>query len=129
MDLNVDQFIQRIRLRWKCWRAKSSLASGRDRPTIPLHPADEDALTKILVNLLGNAFKFTEEGSVSLSAHAEDSRMVINVSDTGVGIPVYMHEIIFSASARWTAPVRVSTAAQAGLRSQQALPPWAAGSQ
>jgi two-component system sensor histidine kinase/response regulator len=53
---------------------------------------DATRLRQILVNLLGNAVKFTEKGEVLLSVHARknsDSRVELHfaVSDTGIGIP------------------------------------------
>lgn len=43
-------------------------------------------LRMAFVNLLENAFKFTKEGSVSLSAAIEHHKLVVKVSDTGTGI-------------------------------------------
>lgn len=57
--------------------------------------ADEDAVTKIVTNLLGNAFKFTEQGKVLLKMGSAEGKWVIEVSDTGEGIPAHMQEIIF----------------------------------
>lgn len=57
--------------------------------------ADEDALTKITNNLLGNAFKFTPRGSVTLALKRDADRWLISVSDTGIGIPIHAHEYIF----------------------------------
>lgn len=49
---------------------------------------DEDRMSEVLGNLLSNAFKFTPRGGrVELSATAHDSDIVIEVSDTGAGIP------------------------------------------
>jgi len=50
--------------------------------------ADRDRLAQILINLLDNAVKFTPEGGrVTLSAKMADGRVVLAVSDNGVGIP------------------------------------------
>jgi len=50
--------------------------------------ADRDRLAQILINLLDNAVKFTPEGGrVTLSAKAAEGRVVLAVSDNGVGIP------------------------------------------
>ncbi len=53
--------------------------------------ADENKLRQVLVNLLGNALKFTEKGGVTLRVAAEDGatdrmRLKVEVADTGVGI-------------------------------------------
>ena len=54
---------------------------------LPSMVGDERALKQILINLLSNAIKFTERGgSVTVSASAEDGRLVLKVADTGVGI-------------------------------------------
>lgn len=48
--------------------------------------ADEKRLVQILFNLLHNALKFTEEGTISVSARVLNGRAVIHVSDTGAGM-------------------------------------------
>jgi len=58
---------------------------------------DEDAITKIITNLVGNAFKFTERGAVALKISKDDESLVIEVRDTGIGIPAHMQEIIFES--------------------------------
>jgi signal transduction histidine kinase len=58
---------------------------------------DEDAITKICTNLLSNAFKFTDKGEVSLKMSSKDQQWIIEVHDTGIGIPAHMHHTIFEA--------------------------------
>jgi signal transduction histidine kinase/CheY-like chemotaxis protein len=48
--------------------------------------ADLTKVRQTLINLLGNAAKFTEAGSVALSARREDASFVFEVTDTGIGI-------------------------------------------
>ena len=57
--------------------------------------SDQDKLKQIIINLLSNALKFTEEGEVKLSAVLEDSLLKIAVSDTGIGIPFHALQYIF----------------------------------
>ena len=62
--------------------------------------ADEVRLRQILINLLGNAVKFTDEGGVKLTATYNDGRLVITVSDSGPGISVENQERVFQAFER-----------------------------
>ncbi|MDD1652644.1 MAG: cell wall metabolism sensor histidine kinase WalK [Methanomicrobiales archaeon] len=55
---------------------------------LPRVPADEARLEQVLVNLIHNAIKFTPSGGrITVSAKAEGGKLVVSVSDTGVGIP------------------------------------------
>lgn len=54
--------------------------------SLPPVMADEKRLLQILYNLLHNALKYTEAGTVSVSAVLHDKRVFIHVSDTGVGM-------------------------------------------
>jgi CheY-like chemotaxis protein len=63
---------------------------------------DFSRLRQIIVNLLGNAIKFTDEGEVALKVELEsqtDSVCILHfvASDTGIGIPVEKQESIFDA--------------------------------
>jgi two-component system sensor histidine kinase ChiS len=62
--------------------------------------ADENRVQQILHNLIGNAIKFTNEGTVSISAETvcgdtDEGWMRISVSDTGIGIPAERQRVIF----------------------------------
>jgi diguanylate cyclase (GGDEF)-like protein len=63
----------------------------------PFVYGDENRLQQIMYNLLGNAIKFTNEGSVSISGQVVDEYVQITVEDTGIGIPKEKHEIIFNS--------------------------------
>jgi len=54
---------------------------------LPAAHADEDRVQQILHNLVGNAIKFTQTGTVSVSAEVRDEYLAVIVSDTGIGIP------------------------------------------
>ena len=53
---------------------------------LPLIAADKDRLIQVVINLLNNAAKFTEEGRVILSACVVEDKLRVTVEDTGVGI-------------------------------------------
>ena len=57
---------------------------------LPVMIGDPRAFKQIVLNLVSNAIKFTERGgTVTVSAHADGSRLVLRVSDTGVGIAAH----------------------------------------
>jgi len=56
-------------------------------PDLPTGYGDERRLHQVLLNLVGNAIKFTEAGEVDIEAKAFDSAFLVVVSDTGPGIP------------------------------------------
>lgn len=49
--------------------------------------ADAFRLQQVLFNLLGNAAKFTDYGEIKLHAHFADDQLIIDIQDTGSGIP------------------------------------------
>ncbi|HEX8709009.1 MAG TPA: HAMP domain-containing protein [Pyrinomonadaceae bacterium] len=83
----------------------------RDEKLPPMIKTDEKRLQQILKNLLSNAFKFTEQGQVTLRVEPVRSGMrfyqetlnraehviAFSVSDTGIGIPTEKQRIIFEA--------------------------------
>ncbi len=65
-------------------------------PTLPgTIYGDEHSISKIAINLLGNAIKFTEQGRIELTMFHNGDKWGIKVSDTGIGIPPHAHEYIF----------------------------------
>ena len=71
----------------------------------PLVRGDQVRLRQVLINLVGNALKFTKQGEVTilaeLSAKTESSmRFHFTISDTGIGIPVEKQRKIFEAFAQ-----------------------------
>ena len=57
--------------------------------------ADATRLRQVLLNLVSNATKFTEEGKITLTTDYDDEWITISVIDTGVGIPEEKLETIF----------------------------------
>ncbi|MGE6576901.1 ATP-binding protein [Paenibacillus xylanexedens] len=54
--------------------------------SFPQVMADEERLVQILYNLLHNALKHTEEGTISVSAEIREGHALIHVTDTGIGM-------------------------------------------
>jgi signal transduction histidine kinase len=75
---------------------KSSVRLVNELPSrLPLILADENRLRQILYNLLENGLKYTDQGSVSISAERSGALLYIAVSDTGRGIPNEAMENLF----------------------------------
>lgn len=68
-----------------------------DLPAVLPHiRAHRRYLEQILMNLLANASKFTPEGGkITVSAVGNDSNIVIEVADSGIGIPMDKQELVF----------------------------------
>ena len=74
--------------------ATESLASAKQLPlkvavaeSMPIGRGDERRIAQVLLNLVGNAIKFTEEGEVRVAAGMSDGMLQVAVTDTGPGIP------------------------------------------
>jgi signal transduction histidine kinase len=63
---------------------------------LPLAHGDAGRITQCLMNLAGNALKFTREGRVEISAELQGDTLVYRVADTGIGIAPDKLETVFS---------------------------------
>jgi PAS domain S-box-containing protein len=64
-------------------------------PDLPVGHGDERRLSQVLLNLVGNAIKFTDKGEVSIRASATNGAFTVAVCDTGPGIPAADQAKIF----------------------------------
>lgn len=64
-------------------------------PDIPTFTCDRDRLLQVIINLLSNAVKFTEQGQVQCNASMNDRDVLIQVVDSGTGIPESDFENVF----------------------------------
>jgi GAF domain-containing protein len=63
--------------------------------SLPIGLGDEQRLTQVLLNIVGNAIKFTDAGEVRVTAKAVNGRFAVSVADTGPGIPEQEQTRIF----------------------------------
>jgi signal transduction histidine kinase len=64
-------------------------------PNLPRARGDERRIAQVLLNLVGNAIKFTDTGEVAVRASAANGSFTVAVRDTGPGIPESDHAKIF----------------------------------
>ena len=56
---------------------------------------DPTRMSQVFTNLIGNAIKFTDEGSVTVTQSVEDGEILVTVADTGIGIPADLLPHVF----------------------------------
>jgi len=66
-------------------------------PGLPAAQADSARVRQVLLNLVSNAIKFTEQGEVRIRSWVTGTMFAVSVSDTGIGIPPSALEYIFEA--------------------------------
>jgi PAS domain S-box-containing protein len=64
-------------------------------PALPTIQADPTRLRQIILNLVSNACKFTEQGTVTLAVQADQEHVIFSVIDTGIGISEEQMSSIF----------------------------------
>ena len=55
-------------------------------PGLPVVTGDQDRLIQVVINLISNAVKFTDHGSIKCSARRDGNELVVSVADSGIGI-------------------------------------------
>jgi signal transduction histidine kinase/CHASE3 domain sensor protein len=96
VDYSMRELVLDVVSATEALAAEKKLALEVDAPAdLPHGRGDERRLTQVLLNLVSNAIKFTEAGSVTIRASATDGSFLVAVTDTGVGIAEGDRERIF----------------------------------
>ena len=100
LEVMIEEFDPRVPLR-EAMRVAKGLPAGvqliAEEPVLALPTARSDRrkITRILVSLLSNAFKFTAKGEVRASVNVANGRVVYSVQDTGIGIEPSAQVLVF----------------------------------
>jgi signal transduction histidine kinase len=86
-DYSVQDIAQTVRSTLEPLAADKKLAFKLElAPELPAGHGDGRRLTQVLINLVGNAIKFTDAGEVAIKAEANNGSFYVSVRDTGPGI-------------------------------------------
>jgi len=93
--LKLDKLIDDVFASFRLSSARKGIELVNKAEGVPTVMLDEHRLRQILFNLIGNAVKFTERGSVTVAASFSDANLDLSVSDTGCGIAPEMLTRVF----------------------------------
>jgi signal transduction histidine kinase len=84
----IESVIETVRVATESLAQNRRLALKTEvAKSLPIGLGDEQRLTQVLLNLVGNAIKFTDTGEVRVTAKAVNGHFNVSVTDTGPGIP------------------------------------------
>jgi signal transduction histidine kinase len=95
-EYSVSEVVDAVRASLRSLAAEKGLEFVTDvAPDLPAAYGDSKRVTQCLLNLAGNALKFTRQGRVAIAAEQEGDRLLFRVTDTGIGIPADELENVF----------------------------------
>jgi signal transduction histidine kinase len=96
-SFNVTDVIEKVVRNLTSMIEEKGLAFLYTPPTSPLPRvfADKNKTEQILINLVGNAVKFTKEGSITLATNVTEGFVALQVTDTGLGISEQNQTLLF----------------------------------
>lgn len=95
-EIHIPEFMSELEMQARQLNCKPDLQLHWSvAPDLPVLPTDAIKLKMVLENLLTNALKFTEVGTVSVSVVSRGEGVVFSIADTGPGIPSEELAMIF----------------------------------
>ena len=95
-DYSMQEVVQAVMTAVEALAADKHLAlKTAVAADLPRGRGDERRITQLLLNLVGNAIKFTDAGEVRVAVTAADGTFLVSVADTGLGISAADQERIF----------------------------------
>ena len=94
--LHLSEILSEVIALGEAMAREKGLAWRTDIPTdLPIVWGDKTRLQQVTLNLISNAVKFTKSGTITLWTEVGKERLMVAVSDTGIGIPVEEQSVIF----------------------------------
>lgn len=99
--VNIDELIAEVVSNLEIAAKEKHLFLRYERNnSIPQVMADSDKLKEVLINLIGNATKYTHEGGVLVKTEFSEGKVIVSITDTGHGISKEDQEILFQKFSR-----------------------------
>ena len=96
-EYSVQDVVEAVRVSLRSLAAEQGLEFKTAVPEdLPLAYGDSKRITQCLVNLAGNALKFTRQGRVEIGVERLGDALRYRVSDTGIGIPSELIDRLFA---------------------------------
>src|SRR5690606_5119328 len=87
VEFDLGRLLERLREQFEPLAQEKGLTLTLAYPADAAVRTDEMLLEQVVRNLVGNAVKYTDTGAVTLAATARNGNLVLEVADTGRGIP------------------------------------------
>lgn len=101
----VDEIIASAAGSFRSMAEKKGLDLALDLPpSLPLVRGNPLRVDQVISNLVSNAIKFTSEGSVTVKAWADNGQVLMEVADTGIGIPIEAQDKLYQKFYRVKSP-------------------------
>jgi signal transduction histidine kinase len=94
-EVNISEFLIEVQSGYEILAKKEVPLHWNIPSSLPIISTDREKLKHVLQNLINNAIKFTERGSIIVSAHCFSGAIEFQVEDTGIGIPKDLLPSIF----------------------------------
>lgn len=96
-NFNASEVIAKVVRDFKDMAGKKGLTLLYTPSLSPLSlvNADKDKIEQVLINLIGNAVKFTKEGSITIAVSESDGSVAVRIADTGSGISEHNQALLF----------------------------------